>query len=42
MPRAFFHDYRQRWIYHITITKAPGVMDFGRLVGSGREAAIEK
>lgn len=42
MPRAYFHDYRQRCIYHITITKAPHVMDFGRLVGSGREAAIER
>ncbi len=42
MPRAFFHDYRSRCIYHITICKAPGIPDFGRLVGAGRSAAIER
>lgn len=42
MPRAYFHDYRSRRIYHITLSKAPAVEDFGRLVGSGREARVER
>lgn len=41
MPRAYFHDYTARCIYHITMTKAPGVPSFGRVAGSLPEVYIE-
>ncbi len=33
MPRAFFHDYHSRCIYHITMTKASGAPLFSSLTG---------
>lgn len=32
--RAPWHDYRRKWIYLITINKAPGISDFSTLAGS--------
>lgn len=42
MPRASFHDYHSRCIYHITMTKAPGAPAFGRLVGTLPDISIER
>lgn len=41
MARAFFHDYTCRCIYHITMTKAPGVPSFGHLTGTLPDVHIE-
>lgn len=35
--RARWHNYRSRCIYLITINKAPGIMDFGKLTGDWRQ-----
>lgn len=40
MPRAFFHDYRSRCIYHITMTKAAGVPAFSTLAGGVDDAHV--
>lgn len=37
IKRAFWHNYRSRCIYLITINKAPGVLDFGKLTGDWRQ-----
>lgn len=41
MPRSFTHDYRSRCIYHITITKAEGIPEFGILTGGIENANVE-
>lgn len=42
MPRASFHDYTSRCIYHITMCKASGMPPFGKLRSNSGEAIIEK
>ncbi len=42
MPRAFFHDYRQTCVYHITMNKAHGVPVFGHLDGCLPDVSIKK
>lgn len=42
MPRDYLHDYKSRCIYHITMTKAPGVPPFSRIMGSPELPIVEK
>lgn len=42
MPRDYHHDYRSRCIYHITMTKAPGVPNFSRITGSPEHPIVER
>lgn len=42
MPRDYAHNYRSRCIYHITMTKSPGVPPFSIIAGTPEQPIVER
>ena len=42
MARDYFHDYKSRCIYHITINKSPDIPVFSRITGIPEQPVVER
>ncbi len=42
MPRDYAHNYKSRCIYHITMTKTPGVPQFSIIAGTPEQPIVER